>query len=113
MAILNTEYSKNVLNPNKIDERILNYIKQNKCEYYDDLLQDEKLFGVWYQLSELRTGLFSWYPFKKSDVVLEIGAGFGGLTGLLCDKCGQVMATERADFRAKANGTQNHICRRC
>lgn len=102
MSILKMEYSKYVINQNKTDERVLNYIEQNKCEYYDDLLQDEKQFGVWYQLSELRTGMLSWYPFKKSDVVLEIGAGFGGLTGLLCDRCGQVVATERADFRAKA-----------
>lgn len=87
---------------NKTDQRILNYIEQYSYEYYDDVLQDEKQFDIWYQLSELRTGLFSWYPFKKSDSVLEISAGFGGLTGLLCDKCGQVVATERADFRARA-----------
>lgn len=34
--------------------------------------------------------------------VLEIGAGFGALTGILCEKAAPVTVTERALFRARA-----------
>lgn len=85
-----------------LNRQVIRYIEQYPAEYYDDFLTDESDFQVWYQLSELRTGLFSWYPFEREAQVLEIGAGFGALTGLLCDRCGQVTATERSAPRAQA-----------
>ncbi|MCM1136320.1 MAG: LicD family protein [Clostridium sp.] len=93
--------------PNKgqlsdFNRQVICYIEQYPGGYYDDFLSEESEFQVWYQLSELRTGLLSWYPFEKNACVLEIGAGFGALTGLLCEKCGQVMATERSLPRAEA-----------
>ena len=57
---------------------------------------------MFYQLSELRTGLISWYDFAPGAEVLEIGAGFGALTGRLCQMCAHVTATERSLFRAQA-----------
>lgn len=70
--------------------------------YYDEAISNDSRFSVWVHLSSLRTGLFSWYPFKPGARVLEIGAGFGALTGLLCDKCSYVAATERSAVRAEA-----------
>lgn len=85
-----------------LNRQVIQYIDQYSAGYYDDYLSEESNFQVWYQLSELRTGLLSWYPFEKNAQVLEIGAGFGALTGLLCEKCGQVTATERSAPRAEA-----------
>lgn len=103
MAKLNTEYAISTdKNPSEGDLKIYSYIKEYGQDYYDDVITTDKNFQVFNQLSELRTGLFSWYPFEKSSAVLEIGAGFGALTGLLCDRCGSVTATERVDFRAEA-----------
>lgn len=102
MAVLHTEYSKNKgQQPSQVDKKILDYMRQGK-EYYDDMLADIPNIQVWYQLSSLRTGLVSWYPFLEGAEVLEIGAGFGALTGMLCERCGHVVATERALFRASA-----------
>ena len=102
MAVLHTEYSKKKgQQPSQVDKKILDYMGQGK-EYYDDMLADIPNIQVWYQLSSLRTGLVSWYPFLEGAEVLEIGAGFGALTGMLCERCGHVVATERAVFRASA-----------
>ena len=102
MAVLHIEYSKNKeQQPSQVDKKILDYIKQGK-EYYDNMLADDPNVQVWYQLSSLRTGLVSWYPFWEGADVLEIGAGFGAITGMLCERCGHVVATERAVFRASA-----------
>lgn len=102
MAVLHTEYSKKKgQQPSQVDKKILDYMGQGK-EYYDDMLADIPNIQVWYQLSSLRTGLVSWYPFLEAAEVLEIGAGFGALTGMLCERCGHVVATERAVFRASA-----------
>lgn len=88
--------------PTEMDRRILGYLERTKKDYYDEEIADDPHFQVWYQLSSLRTGLFSWYPFRADARLLEIGAGFGPLTGLLCDRCTQVVATERSAIRASA-----------
>ncbi len=86
--------------PTEMDKRILGYLERTKKDYYDEEIADDPHFQVWYQLSSLRTGLFSWYPFRPDARLLEMGAGFGPLTGLLCDRCSQVVATERSAVRA-------------
>jgi phosphorylcholine metabolism protein LicD/2-polyprenyl-3-methyl-5-hydroxy-6-metoxy-1,4-benzoquinol methylase len=88
--------------PSKTEQKILDYFAQDQLDYYDSILGDEGNFQVWYQLSALRTGLVSWYPFRADAEVLEIGAGFGALTGVLCEKCAAVTATERSFVRAQA-----------
>lgn len=103
MANLHLEYfNGKAANPSVMDQAILKYIEDGRKDYYDEDIVEDCHFQVWYQLSVLRTGLFSWYDFKEGASVLEIGAGFGGLTGLLCDKCKYVVATERSEHRAAA-----------
>ena len=51
---------------------------------YDPLIADlgrETLFA----LSSLRRNLLSWFPFRKEADALEIGAGYGALSGLLME----------------------------
>lgn len=50
--------------------------------------------------SSVRRNLLNWYSFSKNATVLEIGAGMGSLTGLLCDSCTQVIALEMNENRA-------------
>ena len=88
--------------PTATDQKVLAYLDAEQLDYYDAVISEEENFQVWYQLSSLRTGLISWYPFEQNATVLEIGAGFGALTGMLCDKCDSVSATERSLVRAEA-----------
>lgn len=102
MAILYTSNSIPAKSPSKADQAILEYLNASPKDYYDEEIADDPRFPIWYQLSSLRTGLLSWYPFRPHASVLEIGAGFGALTGLLCDRCESVTATERSPHRAQA-----------
>ncbi len=103
MSTLHQQTRETIARPlSKTDRAILEYMDSVKKDYYDEEIAGDSRFQVWYQLSVLRTGLLSWYEFEKGARVLEIGAGFGALTGLLCDKCGYVAATERSPVRAEA-----------
>lgn len=103
MAVLHvSEEQLNTQQRTQMDQIIFNYLDVQVKDYYDEEISEEYRFQVWYQLSSLRTGLLSWYPFRKDAKLLEIGAGFGALTGLLCDKCAEVTATERSAHRASA-----------
>lgn len=109
MAVLHMEYSGGkAASPSAADQIILSYMNKSNKDYYDEDLAEETHFQVWQQLSSLRTGLFSWYDFNKDARVLEIGAGFGPLTGILCEKCGHVIATERVTHRAEALARRWH-----
>lgn len=103
MAVLHvSEEQLNTQRRTQMDQIIFNYLDVQAKDYYDEEISEEYRFQVWYQLSSLRTGLLSWYPFRENAQLLEIGAGFGALTGLLCDKCAGVTATERSAHRASA-----------
>lgn len=103
MAVLHTDYSDGkAAAPSVNDQLILSYMEKGNKDYYDEEIAEERRFQIWMQLSSLRTGLLSWYDFTKDAHVLEIGAGFGALTGVLCDRCGHVTATEKIPHRANA-----------
>lgn len=111
MAKLHTEFTANQTESNKIsdtDQAIRAYIENNDTCIYDNIISEDDRFQVFYNLSELRTGIISWYDFKPSSDVLEIGAGFGALTGTLCKKCSHVTATERSFFRAESIQKRYH-----
>lgn len=105
MAVLHTEFANQVVDENKIpviDRKIYSYIERYGDIPYDKVIAGEPEWQVFYQLSELRTGIVSWYDFKPDASVLEIGGGFGTLTGCLCRKCSHVTVTERSLYRAQA-----------
>lgn len=52
-------------------------------------------------LSNYREQLISWYPFKDNARILELGAGFGQLTGQLCRKAEAVVAVEVKKSRSE------------
>ncbi len=54
------------------------------------LLDEHKELEFFYALSDIRENLLEWFPFEKEWNLLQIGSGFGALTGLLAGKTGQV-----------------------
>lgn len=83
------------------EQRVQDYIEAASTGYFDEELEKENSLEVFLQLSEFRKGLFSWYDFKSGAEILEIGAGFGALTGLLCEKAEHVTVIEPSVFRAR------------
>ncbi len=105
MATLHITPDRQPVDPNKImytDQVIRSYIERCGNISYDPVISGETDWQIFYNLSELRTGIISWYDFLPGAEVLEIGAGFGALTGRLCSMCGHVTATERSLYRAEA-----------
>ena len=105
MATLHTTQATQPIDENKIsstDKRIRAYIEQYGNISYDAVISEESDWQIFYHLSELRTGILSWYDFETDAEVLEIGAGFGALTGRLCRMCKHVTATERSLYRAQS-----------
>ncbi|MCR5559087.1 MAG: class I SAM-dependent methyltransferase [Schwartzia sp.] len=99
MAELHTSFSGPLKKVPQIDQFIDKYITQGKGNY-DGALIEEDSWEVFYHLSDMRTGLLGWYDFPKNAAVLELGCGFGALTGMLCDKAAHVTVVEHSMFRA-------------
>lgn len=72
-----------------------------------DILMNDQRYAVLYHLSRERENILSWYPFKGSERVLEVGAGCGAVSGILCQKCGEVTAVELSLMRSKINALRH------
>lgn len=84
------------------DAAIVQYMQDSDREYFHDVIAKDSRWDIFYHLSEMRKALFSWYDFNEQQTILEIGGGFGALTGLFCDKCKRVVTLERNAIRANA-----------
>nr|WP_243430953.1 glycosyltransferase [Clostridium botulinum] len=73
-------------------------------EYPEDLSEEyiskNSNYTVNNTFSSVRKNILNWYPFKKDSDILEIGAGMGSITGLLCDKAKNVTSIEMNELRA-------------
>lgn len=104
MATLNTQYVFHAEDRKELSEEekaISGYIIQNSEDEYDNLIFKDNRWKVFYHLTRMRKSLLNWYDFKEGAAILEIGGSFGALTGLYCDKCGQVVSVERFLHRAE------------
>lgn len=102
MAKLNLDYyvpsNDDFYTDGDIEQELLEYSKDTDYDWYQD--------GRWpivYHLSHLRHNILNWFPFKQECNILEIGAGCGALTGLLCDRSTSVVAVELTKRRAEVN----------
>lgn len=104
MSTLNTQYS--VQRTNRIstieEQEVYRLIHNHQGEDYTDVLQEEERFFLHFHLSDYRSSILRWYPFKEDASVLEIDAGLGAVTGALCDRVSKVTVTENSLFCAKA-----------
>ena len=82
-----------------IEDEILKIVEEKK-DFTSVILNDNR-WPVLYHLSPERRNLLEWYPFKKEADLLEIGAGCGAITGLLCEKVKKVTAVELSKRRAE------------
>lgn len=102
MAKLHTNFTGPAKSVPQVDQDIDRYITAYPDGNFDEALKKDDRWRVFYHLSDMRTGLLGWYELPPGAEVLEIGAGFGALTGQLCDMAGHVTAVERSLFRARS-----------
>ncbi|WP_461461012.1 class I SAM-dependent methyltransferase [Methanobrevibacter sp.] len=101
MAVVNKKFYNNETeySDGSVEDDILDIVKNN--DEYEDIINEDLRWPVFYHLSHLRENLFNWYPFRKDANLLEIGAGCGALTGLFCSRVSDVTAVELTERRSK------------
>lgn len=109
-VILNYKYysGNDCYSDGYIEDVILEACKAGKEE---KLLRNSKEWAVLYHLSDIRENLLEWYPIKKNETVLEIGAGCGAISGVLCKKAGHVTGIELSKKRSLINAYRNRNCK--
>lgn len=96
---------KDVYSDGDIENEIINYEKNFKN--IDDVFENDVRWPVFYHLTPIRQNILNWYPFKEDSEVLEIGAGMGAITEILCKKCKRVVSVELSKNRATSIATRN------
>ena len=77
------------------DTNFINEIKKIETNHNLVLLEEkENNIEILEVISNTRTNIISWYPFKEKATILEIGADFGQLTECLCKKAKKVYSFE-------------------
>ena len=109
MAQFNTQYysGNDQYSDGEVEEKILRIVQDNKSLEESE----DRSFSVLYHLSPVRENILSWYPFREGASVLEIGAGPGAITSLLCRRCRKVTSVELSHRRARINYERNKACR--
>ena len=84
------------------DKYIAQIISDAKTPDYDKAIANCEDPSTYWSLSSLRRGLLGWLPLPRNCRILELGAGFGALTGGLLGVGASVDAVEWNEIRADA-----------
>lgn len=108
-SFLNLRYynGKDLYSDGVIEDTLLDICSNKR---FEEALKEHCEWPILYHLSPERENLLEWYDFEKDSRVLEIGAGCGALTGLLCRKTGYVTAVELSEKRSRINAMRNRAC---
>lgn len=106
---MNLIYYKNDVfyNTSKDEEKIIENIKNNTPETYEQILEKDSSDEIILALSSIRNNIVYSYDFKPNSTILEIGAHYGEVTNLLCEKASKVVSIESVKNRAET------ISKRC
>lgn len=103
MAELNLKYYNNVdsYSDGDVEIELLEFVKEGLD--VTQIPKNKRSYACAYHLSAWRENIINWYPLKKTDRVLEIGAGCGAVTGALCRNAGSVVSVDLSKRRAEIN----------
>lgn len=85
---------------NETEQRMLQIAKKYPEDESQDYIANNSEYTVNNTFSSVRQNILNWYPFKKDADILEVGAGMGSITGMLCDRAKNVTAIEMSEARA-------------
>lgn len=72
-----------------------------------EILKNDDRWPILYHLSPVRQNILEWYPFREGASVLEVGAGCGAITGVLCRKAQSVICNDLSKRRSLINAHRN------
>lgn len=104
MAIWNEKFYKgtDVYSDGSIEDEILEIVCRDDYNAQKDNLIGNN-YTIAYHLSPIRENILNWYPFTKEEKAIEIGAGCGAITGMLCQKLGKVVSVDLSKRRSRIN----------
>ena len=106
-AVLNYKFYKGVDDYSDGDiENVLLDLVTNQSDVIEILKKDNR-WPILYHLSPVRQNILEWYPFKEGATVLEVGAGCGAMTGVLCRKAKRVVCNDLSKRRSLINANRN------
>ncbi|HIT90173.1 MAG TPA: class I SAM-dependent methyltransferase [Candidatus Merdenecus merdavium] len=88
-----------------IEDELLKYVEES--EDVLKILKNDNRWPILYHLSPVRQNILDWYPIGKDSQVLEIGAGCGAITGVLCKKAKNVTCIDLSKRRSLINANRN------
>lgn len=88
-----------------IEDELLEYVKT--CDDELEILKKDNRWPILYHISPVRKNILEWYPWKKDASVLEVGAGCGAVTGVICEHAGKVTVSELSKKRSLINAYRN------
>lgn len=93
-----------------VEDELLKLARTVPEEELNREIAKRKSWPILYHFSHVRQNILEWIPIKKTDHVLEIGAGCGAITGALAKKAGQVTCIDLSKKRSRMNAYRNHTC---
>lgn len=90
-----------------VEEELLEIARNYREEELNQVIAERKSWPVLYHFSHIRQNIVEWLPVKKTDRVLEIGAGCGAISGALAKKAGKVTCIELSKMRSMINAYRN------
>lgn len=107
---MNLEYYKgeDLYSDGDIEQEIINYMDKYTENEYEKIFENDIRWPVFYHLTPIRQNILNWYPFKENCDILEIGAGMGAITGVLCKNAKSVTSVDLSKRRATALSKRNN-----
>lgn len=90
-----------------IEDEMLEIAQNNPPERFSQIIEEKRSWPVFYHFSPFRANIIDWLPIRKTDKVLEIGAGCGAITGALARKAGHVTCIDLSRKRSLVNAYRN------
>lgn len=82
------------------DEKDISRELLDLIEQYDNdtkrILKEHSRLDYLYALADMRENLLEWYPFRPEGRLLEVGSGYGAMTGLYSRKVAEVVVLDPA-----------------
>ena len=105
--VLNLKFYKgeDLYSDGDVEDRILELCQSGRP--FQEILMEDNDWPILYHLSDVRHNVLEWYDFDPEANLLEIGAGCGAITGLLCDKVKRVVCNDLSKRRSTINATRN------
>ena len=91
-------------------QELLHMARDLSSVEYAARIETAASYPVLYQYSPLRENVVDFLPVTKSHKVLEIGSGYGAITGSLARKAGHVTYVERSKDKSVVNAYRHSEC---